>query len=177
MVTERYELAAARIEEILTEETVGRDWLLYFRRTAAFLRMIHELKEEVESGRYRVLSMEELEEWNRRLYLDVMPEQYENSFANPAYAVRLLGKEYGQILSFLYTEIRGSIVYAFERKTEYLAILYCLLRSIIVLRRMNFLTSGRSEILSTGMPAITAMCLSPTGSGSRSIRNVLLRSI
>ncbi len=124
MVTERYELAAARIEEILTEETVGRDWLLYFRRTAAFLRMIHELKEEVESGRYRVLSMEELEEWNRRLYLDVMPEQYENSFANPAYAVRLLGKEYGQILSFLYTEIRGSIVYAFERKTEYLAILY-----------------------------------------------------
>ena len=37
--------------------------------------------------------------------------------------MRALGKEYGGLLSFLYAEIRGMIVYAFEGRTEYLDIL------------------------------------------------------
>ncbi|OYO67636.1 leucyl aminopeptidase, partial [Lachnotalea glycerini] len=44
---------------------------------------------------------------------------FEHRYAVPSYAVKTLGEEYGKYLSFLYTEIRGMIVYAYElRLTE-----------------------------------------------------------
>ena len=82
------------------------------------------LKENIDSGAYRKLSLEDLEQWNQKLYEDILPEHYETSYANPAYAQEKLGEEYGQILSFLYTELRGGIVWVFEQHTEYLDILY-----------------------------------------------------
>lgn len=42
--------------------------------------------------------------------------RYEYSYANPDYAVEMLGEEYGQLLCFLYTELRGTIAYAYERR-------------------------------------------------------------
>lgn len=58
-----------------------------------------------------------LTEWralNHRLYADILPEHYETSFANPAWAVRQFGEEMGRLLCFLAAEIRGDIVYSFE---------------------------------------------------------------
>ena len=43
-----------------------------------------------------------------------MPDAYQTSFANPAWAVKVLGNEYGKLLSFLEAEIRGMIVFAYE---------------------------------------------------------------
>lgn len=126
MVKERYELAVGRIKEMEEEQTAAERYRGYFRQMSAFVMMIDELKGCIDSGEYRRLSLAELEEWNKRLYEDILPERYEDSYANPSYAVRELG-EYGQMLSFLYTELRGAIVYAFEQKTEYLDILFELL--------------------------------------------------
>ena len=127
MIEERYDLAADRIREMKNEQTVGEIFRDYFQKMADFAIMIDELKESILSGAYYRLSTFELEKWNERLYQDILPENYESSYANPAYAVEKLGEEYGQILSFLYTELRGSIVYAFEKRTEYLDILFELL--------------------------------------------------
>ena len=127
MIEERYDLAADRIREMKNEQTVGEIFRDYFQKMADFAIMIDELKESILSGAYYRLSTFELEKWNERLYQDILPENYESSYANPAYAVEKLGEAYGQILSFLYTELRGSIVYAFEKRTEYLDILFELL--------------------------------------------------
>ena len=43
------------------------------------------------------------------------PENYGQCYGNPAYAARELG-EYGKAFSFLYTELRGTIAYAYEKK-------------------------------------------------------------
>ena len=59
-------------------------------------------------------SMEELEENNRKMYGDILPEHYEESYGNPDYAQKILGRDFGQLLSFLYTEVRGMIVFAYE---------------------------------------------------------------
>ena len=127
MIEERYELAIGRIREIKAEQTVGVRFCGYFRKMADFVIMIDELKESLESGAYERLELPALEEWNERLYHDILPEQYGESFANPSYAVKCLGEEYGALLSFLYTELRGAVAYAFEGKTEYLDILFELL--------------------------------------------------
>lgn len=127
-VRERLELSLDRIRSI-KEEDARLPYGLYFKRTAGFLGMIRELltargigeKELPES--WEKLSLEELSDWNHRLYEDILPENYGESFANPDYAADCLGKEFGPLLSFLYTELRGCIVYAFEMRLEYIAIL------------------------------------------------------
>lgn len=127
MIEERYELALDRIRLMKTEDTVGEPYRDYFKKMAEFVLMLDELRTELLDGRYQKLELDELRKWNRRLYQDVLPGQYEKSYANPDYACKMLGKESGQILGMLYAELRGAVVYVFEGKTEYLAILYELL--------------------------------------------------
>ena len=130
MIGERYELALDRIRLMQTEDTVKEPYRDYFKKMAEFVLMLDELRDELLDGRYQKLTLEELRTWNRRLYQDVLPEQYEESYANPDYACKMFGKESGQILGMLYAELRGAVVYVFEGKTEYLAILYELLIEI-----------------------------------------------
>lgn len=127
-VRERLELSLDRIRSI-KEEDARLPYGLYFKRTAGFLGMIRELLTARGIGEKKLpeswekLSLEELSDWNHRLYEDILPENYGESFANPDYAADCLGKEFGPLLSFLYTELRGCIVYAFEMRLEYIAIL------------------------------------------------------
>lgn len=62
------------------------------------------------------MSQKEATEFNRMLYADILPGAYGKSFANPDYAAKELGENYGPWLSFLYTEIRSAIVYAYESR-------------------------------------------------------------
>lgn len=124
MTEMRYELAIERIENIKGENTVSEKYRDYFRTLADFALLVDKLKEKIENGEYYKLSIEELECWNTHLYDDVLGEHYKTSYANPAFATEKFGIEYGRLLSFLYTELRGVIPYAFEKKTEYLDILF-----------------------------------------------------
>lgn len=123
MTTERYELAAERIRQIPKEEAVSLPFRRYFQSVSEFVLLLLDLKKTMDDGSYRGLSLDEKKAWNHRLYEDILPEHYEASYGNPTYAVRELGEEYGQILSFLYSEVRGGIAWVFEGKEEYLTIL------------------------------------------------------
>lgn len=117
-ILERYELGRARILEIKAE--TGRGCLKgaygrYFYETAAFLEKITECFSYIEEGGMARASLEELKLLNRSLYQDVLPENYGASYANPAYAAECCGEEYGQLLSFLYAELRSLIPFAFEQ--------------------------------------------------------------
>lgn len=127
MIEERYELAIERIREICLEETVSEKYRDYFRSVAYFLVIIDELNTELADGTYAGGDMDYLKRWNEKLYADVFVENYSTSYGNPDYAVEMTGDAYGQIFSFLYTEMRGAIAYVFERKIEYLDILFELL--------------------------------------------------
>lgn len=115
-IKERYEIAMERIFVMLEEKTVQAPYVDYFIKTAKFLLQIKEVVELCESGKLRNLSQEELENLNRELYADILEESYENSYGNPTYAKDKLGDKYGNILCFLYTELRGLIAYSFEQR-------------------------------------------------------------
>ncbi len=112
---ERYELAIERIREIPGEKVCGQRLQRYFDNMAAFVLSVDEAWQVVESGRLRQMTMEELQTLNRKLYEDILPERYEESYANPEYAVSCLGESIGQMLSFLCAELRGMIPAAFEQ--------------------------------------------------------------
>ena len=120
---ERHALSLERIRRIAVEESVTDPFRDYFQKTAVFLLEIESVRQKVASGEWETLSLEEMWEINRRLYSDILPECYGGSYANPEYAVRVLGEFYGQILSFLYAELRGGIACAYEARLDYLTIL------------------------------------------------------
>ena len=122
LAAERLELVLERIAEIAKETDVPEQFDSYFKKTAEYLLLLAEMLEKKESGRLAERSMEECIEDNKRLYSDVAIENYENSYANPAYAVEHLGEEYGQILSMLYVEIRQVVTDVFAGKKMNLTI-------------------------------------------------------
>lgn len=121
-VRERYELSMERIARIQTEETVDSRYRGFFAKTAGFITGIDRVKRMLETGEWDNLSQEELARENQDLYSDILPEAYGQSYADPAYAVSLFGEEYGRLLSFLYTEVRGEIAYAFDGKERNMTI-------------------------------------------------------
>lgn len=113
---ERFTLSIRRIREIREEETVSPVYREYFCEMADFLRKMADLYELIGSGHAKDLSLDEWKTLNHSLYRDILPEHYEESYANPSYAVKKMGAVFGKILSFLYTEIRGEIIFAFEQR-------------------------------------------------------------
>ncbi len=120
---ERHELTFDRIGKIKGEETVGEKYRSYFQKVAFFLERVEEVRTQIESGKWDYMSLSEMQRINSELYQDIVGTQYEQSYANPMYAQRMLGEEIGKILSFLYTEMRSAIAYAFENRADYLTIL------------------------------------------------------
>lgn len=114
-VTERYSLAVDRIREILTETFPEKEYEKYFKKMAEFILLLAEHYSFIESGGIYEASIKELSEKNRQLYEDILPEHYDTSYANPSFAVMQLKEEYGQLLSFLYVELRGMITAVYEQ--------------------------------------------------------------
>lgn len=120
---ERYNLIIERIMRITSEESVKPPYREYFSHVANFLLRIHEVKESLGETARAKMQKEHLDAEMEMLYHDVLPEYYDKSYANPEYAVKMLGEEMGAFLSALYTELRGEIYYVYEGRLEYLAIL------------------------------------------------------
>ena len=119
---ERYALAMERIEEMMQEQTVPAPFDSYFRFTAGFLLQMKQVREQLLSKEADSFTLEQWQEMNRRMYEDILPENYDRSFGNPVFAVSTLGEIHGKILSFLYTELRGIIGYVFEGLTEQIVV-------------------------------------------------------
>jgi len=118
LLTERYELAVQRIQEIEKEELLEGAILKYFGSVARFLMDIDGYYTFVKNGKMDDASLEELQAWNQKLYGDILPGNYESSYANPAYAVTMLREEYGPYFAVLTAEMRSCIVLAASLKLE-----------------------------------------------------------
>jgi len=114
ITAERRELVRERVGELLAENMVKEPCLEYFHKLSAFLQKVFTVAEAVEAGSYRSKPEEVLACENRELYEDILPEAYETSYANPAYAVKCFGEKEGRYLAFLYAELRAAMVRVFE---------------------------------------------------------------
>lgn len=121
-IIERYMLSIERIRRITEEETTEVLYRDYFRKVSEFILKINEIRERMQDKSFEQCTLDELKRENESIYADVVGDQYDTSYANPAYAVSLFEEEIGQLLSFLYTELRGEIAYVYEQQVEYLAI-------------------------------------------------------
>ena len=135
---ERFELASERIKEIKTAGGACSDGRFsdYFCKMSEFIISMTELFGKVKNNEFEDYTFNQLSEFNKSLYEDILEKNYDKSYANPVYAVKVMGLEYGRMLSFLYVELRGMIAYAYELRIAEMTVLmelfveiYCLFES------------------------------------------------
>lgn len=133
MINERYNLCVERIKEISKETAVKAPFDIFFKSVADFIIFLEHTEEN--------------KEYNKRLYIDIIPDNYEKSFANPDYiknyflsyvlenlegikktvknsddSIKEDYKKLASYLCYLYSEIRGLIPYVYENNKEIVTI-------------------------------------------------------
>lgn len=116
-VLERYSLAIERIAEINSEcEIKNNKHKDYFNKVSAFILLMDKLKNDVADDAFNSMSLEELSEYNHRLYEDVADSAYDTSYANPRVCTKAFGEDAGKLMAMVYMGLRALIVYMYEKR-------------------------------------------------------------
>lgn len=113
---EMYSEYIKKVENINTNCKAEGQLSNYFSEVSSFILTLKKITDNVENGSLDKMSLSELKELNAELFNDILPENYDLSFGNPAFAVKMLGKELGQHLSLIYAKLRERIEDAFSYK-------------------------------------------------------------
>ena len=123
-IEERYELIMERVRQIIHESLVKEPYRDYFSHVAGFIARIGDALELVKNDALPDRSLDQLQAMNHGLYNDILGDNYNRSYANYRYIMGEFSKDYtrdkeeikriAQLLGFVYNEIRGMTVYAFE---------------------------------------------------------------
>ena len=122
LLDERYELSLERMKDMVEVQEVAPRYQEYFKQAANLVCLITDAYDKVQSGWMKSASIADLRALNHELYQDILGENYEKSYANPAFAAEKFGEDMGRLLSFLMTELRAMIPFAFEGLLEELVI-------------------------------------------------------
>ena len=123
-IEERYELIMERVRQIIHESLVKEPYRDYFSHVAGFIARIGDVLELVKNDALPDRSLDQLQAMNHGLYNDILGDNYNRSYANYRYIMGEFSKDYtrdkeeikriAQLMGFVYNEIRGMTVYAFE---------------------------------------------------------------
>ena len=122
MYEERLELVVERLEEISKADELEKDFADYFRVVSEYLLLQSRIAGKALDGSLQKMSEAEGKELNDKLYTQFTKENYETSYANPAYSVKVFGQEYGQHFAAILRRINSASRYVFEGNIEYLCI-------------------------------------------------------
>lgn len=113
----RIEASEASITEILNKELGIDDSVSsYMVVVAQFVKDMFKLEKDLNDEYFSSHSFEELLDLNHSYYKDIAGDAYIESFANPDKAVKVFGKNLGQLLSGVYATSRECVGYAFEHR-------------------------------------------------------------
>ncbi len=119
---ERMELVAERLSQIERVQEVPSPYAPYFKSVSEYLLLQREIAQQAEEGKIETLSEKEGKSLNERLYRSFFEGEYEASYANPAYAVEMLGEENGRLLAAVFARIEQNNIYVFRGDIRLLCI-------------------------------------------------------
>lgn len=113
-LTERKELCLERLHTMKGEGSVPEEYRAFFDAEAEKLLQIFDYAALVNAGKMKELSLKECRELFDRLYAEILPNRYEESFSNPVYTAKKFGKRYGRLLTYLAAKLNHLIFFAAE---------------------------------------------------------------
>lgn len=119
---ERYLKSVERIKQIINDTKGQEKYDIYFNKAGTLILKMAELLDKMSNAHFETLSFEQLKDFNRSLYEDVLDSHYEESFANPERCQKLFGDEIGQSLCYLYTKLLNGVPFVFEGQIYRLAL-------------------------------------------------------
>ena len=114
LAEERFALVRERIAEIEEKPETKEKYKEYFRQTAQLLQKQAAVYDLWADDAIQKRSLKEAEECNLGFYEDILGAAYQTSYANPDYAVKILGEEFGQLLCAYFAYVRREIGAAFR---------------------------------------------------------------
>ena len=121
-VEAEYQEGCARLEETLRlmgqpKERGFREKIFWFLRgQGEFLQTLLRQERKATEEYYNTASLKELQEDQRRLAEDILPEAYATSYTNPAYCISLFGKELGPVMALTAAYFREGIPDAYAHR-------------------------------------------------------------
>lgn len=121
-VLNNYTETIAEIDRIKEESLkvsisgIKEDVFLFFNNLSKLILKNVKLESILNESYFVDNSFEELMEQNHDLYMDILPDNYEKSYANPKYSSVIFGQEYGPILSGFYSIYMDYIDLAYKHK-------------------------------------------------------------
>lgn len=117
------EVTINKIKEISLCDDKGNELLVFFNKQGKKLYNLCTLEKKLNDEYFKSTSFEELLKENHEIYEDLIGDNYKTCYGNPDYAVAKLGKELGQIVTYLYGRLNQVINLVFAHKTEYIELL------------------------------------------------------
>ncbi|TCK90539.1 leucyl aminopeptidase (aminopeptidase T) [Natranaerovirga hydrolytica] len=116
-IIEQYETMIQNIKD-LNDQTNNpkNNHEKYLNFVSDFLINLTEEERLMDEHYFKNQSIEAIQSKNEKLYQDIINDEYNKSYANPSYSVELFGETLGQVLAFVYTELRGCIADVFEHR-------------------------------------------------------------
>lgn len=123
---ERYELVSERIRTISNmkeaEVSIEEKYASFFVKISQFLVKLQEVLDKEKSGELLAMSAEEGKALNDILFDEIKKENYDFSFANPSFAVKTFGKDFGQLFSAIFASVINIIPTVFQGDYTFICI-------------------------------------------------------
>ena len=119
-ILDNYRASLNRIQEIINaskdNDSDRKIYFDFFHKTGQLIINFCKKEEYLDQDHFSTKSLEELQEENRNLYLELLPDNYITSYANPSYCVSIFGDQIGQLMSYFYCLFRGYLSFIFLHK-------------------------------------------------------------
>ena len=110
-----------QIKKIREETIDSEDKFMEFAFVIADrILLLSEFEQEFSEKYYQEKIFDELKEFNRNLFSEILPGNYERSFANPEYSVKIFGKDLGAIFSTFYLQFRSFLSHSIKHQRFYM---------------------------------------------------------
>ncbi len=149
LLVERYELVKERISLLVGDTSYFNEFCDYIKVNAMLLDSLISLYEKLEAEKRDDISIEYFKAKQAEVYSDILGENYLKSYTNPTFAVETFGREVGQKLCFLATELRSVIPYAYRGDIESIVLFGELFIQVETLIRDYISNDNDTEYLSS----------------------------
>jgi hypothetical protein len=104
-------------EELLDIESIDKkNYFDLLRDRVDFILKLAQFEIKLNEDYFKNTNFAELKKDNEIFFAEILPDNYESCYSNPAYSVKVFGEKFGQLIAYFHYSSRTYIDYVFKHK-------------------------------------------------------------